>query len=44
MISFNNFIYRSIMSDYFSEIESMDIEGEAVCAVRLHLVMAEGEK
>ena len=32
------------MSDYFSKIEPMDIEGEAVCAVGSQSVMAEGEK
>ena len=32
------------MSDYFSENEPMDIEGEAVCAVGLQSVTAEGEK
>ena len=36
------FIYRSIMSDFF-ETEPMDIEGEAVCAVRPQVVTAEGE-
>ena len=36
------FIYRSIMSDFF-ESEPMDIEGEAVCAIRPQVVMAEGE-
>ena len=32
------------MSDYFSSVEPMDIEGEAVCAVGPQLVTAEGEK
>ena len=32
------------MSDYFSSVEPMDIEGEASCAVGLQLVTAEGEK
>ena len=37
------FIYRFIMSDYFSS-EPMDIEGEAACAVGPQLVTAEGEQ
>ena len=32
------------MSDYFSAVEPMDIEGEAVCAICPQLVTAEGEK
>ena len=42
--SLQYFIYRSIMSDYFSAVEPMDIEGEAVCAVSPQLVTLEGEK
>ena len=38
------FICRSIMSDHFEYgSEPMDIEREAVCAVRPQLVTAEGE-
>ena len=32
------------MSDYFSGIEPMDIEGEAACAIGPQLVTAEGQK
>ena len=39
-----NFIYRYIMSDYFSTVEPMDIEGEEACAVGPQFVAAEGEQ
>ena len=38
------FISSSIMSDYVSTVEPMDIKEEAVCAVVIQPVTAEGEK
>ena len=45
MYSLFYFISRiPIMSDHFADEEPMDIEGEAVCAVGIQSVMAEGEQ
>ena len=44
LCSLQYFIYRSIMSDFFSGTKPMDIEGKAACAVGPQLVTVEGEK